>query len=71
MVIEVVQTGIHGFDEILNGGIPKRNVALLASGPGAGKPIFSYQYLYNGLIRKELGCLSLFEERGCHKRLLW
>ncbi|MEM1515549.1 MAG: ATPase domain-containing protein, partial [Candidatus Bathyarchaeia archaeon] len=36
MVIERVQTGIPGFDEILNGGIPRRNVVLLAGGPGTG-----------------------------------
>lgn len=50
ITIEGVQTGIPGFDEILNGGIPKRNVVLLAGGPGTGKSIFGYQYLYNGLL---------------------
>lgn len=39
MAIERVQTRIPGFDEILNGGIPKRNVVLLAGGPGTRKSI--------------------------------
>ncbi|RLG02986.1 MAG: KaiC domain-containing protein, partial [Thaumarchaeota archaeon] len=53
--MERVVTGIPGFDEILHGGIPRRNVVLLAGGPGTGKSIFGYQYLYNGLKKGEHG----------------
>ena len=49
MPIERVRTYIQGFDEIVNGGIPKRNVVLLSGGPGNGKSISGYQILYNGL----------------------
>jgi KaiC/GvpD/RAD55 family RecA-like ATPase len=51
MPIERVRTYIQGFDEIVNGGIPKRNVVLLSGGPRTGKSIFGYQFLYNGLKR--------------------
>jgi len=37
-MIERVQTGIPGFDEILNGGIPKRNVVLLAGDQALENP---------------------------------
>jgi KaiC/GvpD/RAD55 family RecA-like ATPase len=36
-LVERAKTGISGLDEILNGGIPKRNVVLLSGGPGTGK----------------------------------
>lgn len=39
-IVENVVTGIRGLDEILDGGIPKRNVELLLGGPGTGKSIF-------------------------------
>ncbi|MEM2398655.1 MAG: KaiC domain-containing protein [Candidatus Bathyarchaeia archaeon] len=69
MAIERVLTGIPGFDEILNGGIPKRNVVLLSGGPGTGKSIFGYQYLYNGLVRKEPGVFVALEEHPVQVRL--
>ncbi|MBS7605739.1 MAG: KaiC domain-containing protein [Candidatus Bathyarchaeia archaeon] len=68
-MIERVYTGIPGLDEILNGGIPKRNVVLLAGGPGTGKSILSYQYLYNGLVRKEPGVFVALEEHPVQVRL--
>ena len=32
-MIERVKTGIPGFDKIVGGGIPKRNIVLLSGGP--------------------------------------
>ena len=69
MVIERVLTGIPGFDDILNGGIPRRNVVLLAGGPGTGKSILGYQYLYNGLLKKEPGVFVALEEHPVQVRL--
>jgi KaiC domain protein len=69
MAIDRVLTGIPGFDEIVNGGIPKRNVVLLSGGPGTGKSIFGYQYLYNGLIRNQPGVLVALEEHPVQIRL--
>jgi len=69
MAIERVLTSIPGFDEILNGGIPKRNVVLLAGGPGTGKSIFGYQYLFNGLVRNQPGVLVALEEHPVQIRL--
>ncbi len=64
-----VKTGIPGFDKILNGGIPARNVVLLAGGPGTGKSIFAQQYLYNGLENGEPGVLVLLEEHPVQVRI--
>ncbi|NPA97184.1 MAG: KaiC domain-containing protein [Crenarchaeota archaeon] len=60
--MERVKTGIPGLDELLYGGIPKRNVVLLSGGPGTGKTIFGQQYLYYGLQHGEPGVLVALEE---------
>ena len=46
--MERVKTGITGFDELVQGGIPKGSSVLLAGGSGTGKSIMSMQYIYNG-----------------------
>lgn len=68
-MVERVVTGIAGLDEILNGGIPKRNVVLLSGGPGTGKSILGQQYLYNGLLREEPGVLVVLEEHPVQVRI--
>jgi len=60
--MERIKTGIPGMDELLYGGIPKRNVVLLSGGPGTGKTIFSQQYVYYGLTRGEPGVYVALEE---------
>jgi len=44
-------TGIQGFDEICYGGLVSGRAYLLSGTSGAGKTIFSLQYLYNGATR--------------------
>ncbi len=60
--MERVKTGIPGLDELLYGGIPKRNVVLVSGGPGTGKTIMSQQYIFNGLKRGEPGVYVALEE---------
>jgi KaiC/GvpD/RAD55 family RecA-like ATPase len=43
-----VPTGIPGFDELIEGGIPEGASILVGGGPGAGKTIFAMQYIYEG-----------------------
>lgn len=69
MPVERVKTGIPGMDEILHGGIPKRNVVLLSGGPGTGKSIFGQQFLYNGLLKGEPGVLVALEEHPVQVRI--
>ena len=68
-MVERIRTGIPGMDEILNGGIPKRNVVLLAGGPGTGKSIFGQQYLWNGLQLGEPGIFVALEEHPVQVRI--
>jgi len=68
-LVERIKTGIPGFDEILNGGIPKRNVVLLSGGPGTGKSIFGQQYLWSGLQKGEPGILVTLEEHPVQVRI--
>ena len=56
--IERIKTGIHGLDEIIEGGIPKNSVTLVSGPPGGGKTIFCYQFLYEGVQQGEK-CLFL------------
>lgn len=53
--IERVATGINGFDELVEGGFPKKSSILITGPPGSGKSIFAMQYLYNGAVNGENG----------------
>jgi circadian clock protein KaiC len=62
-------TGIDGFDEITNGGLPHGRTTLLVGQPGAGKSIFALRFLVQGAqYGKEPGILVAFEEAS--KRIL-
>jgi KaiC domain protein len=63
-----VLTNIPGLDEILNGGIPERNVVLISGGPGTGKTILSQQFLWNGLQQGEAGIYVALEEHPAQIR---
>jgi len=44
--MERVKTGIPGLDSMLYGGIPEGNQTIVAGGPGAGKTLLSFEFLY-------------------------
>ena len=70
MMVRKVPTGIPGMDELLNGGIPERNVVLLSGGPGTGKTIFGQQFLYAGVAEYgEPGVLVALEEHPVQIRI--
>jgi circadian clock protein KaiC len=48
-----VSTGVSGFDELLMGGYVKGRSTLLAEGPGTGKSILSWHFLYDGVAKGE------------------
>ncbi len=61
--LQRMQSGIPGFDQIVNGGLIRDRVYLLSGPAGAGKTIFSSQFLYNGLTRfGENGVYVVLEE---------
>ncbi|PQJ12344.1 KaiC 1 [Flavipsychrobacter stenotrophus] len=56
-------TGIKGFDEITEGGLPKNRTTLISGGAGSGKTLFGIDFLINGAINyKEHGVFMSFEE---------
>jgi KaiC/GvpD/RAD55 family RecA-like ATPase len=63
-----VLTGISGFDELFENGIPKGSNILVAGGAGSGKTIFCLQTLWYHISRGEKCFYMSFEES--EKRLL-
>jgi circadian clock protein KaiC len=62
-VLTKMITGIQGFDEISDGGLPRGRTTLVMGGPGSGKTVFALQSLVNGAHRtKEGGIFVAFEE---------
>ena len=63
--MERVQTGIKGFDRLVEGGLPKGSVILLNGTPATGKTIFALEYLVNGAEKfNENGIYITFEEKA-------
>jgi circadian clock protein KaiC len=56
-------TGIAGFDEITNGGIPRGRPTLICGSAGCGKTLFGIEFLVNGAMQGEPGVFVAFEER--------
>ena len=56
-------TGIKGFDEITDGGIPRDRITLLCGSTGTGKTLLGVDFLINGASRyNEPGVFMSFEE---------
>ena len=61
--IQKCLTGIKGFDEITEGGLPKNRATLVSGGAGSGKTLFGIDFLINGAVDyKENGVFMSFEE---------
>ncbi len=61
--LQRIQSGVPGFDNIVGGGLIRDRVYLLAGPAGAGKTLFSSQFLFNGLTRfNENGVYVVLEE---------
>lgn len=63
--IRKAPTGIPGFDEVSEGGLPRGRATLVIGGPGAGKTVFGLETLVNGARRdREPGIFVAFEENS-------
>lgn len=59
---DVVRTGIAGLDEILTGGVPRRNVILVEGAIGVGKTTMGVEFVYRGASQfGEPGVIVVFE----------
>lgn len=57
------ETGINGFDEITEGGVPTGRTALICGGAGSGKTLFATEFLVKGAtVYNEPGVFIAFEE---------
>lgn len=58
-----ISTGIAGFDEVTDGGLPENRLTAVVGGPGAGKTVFALQMLVNRFRNNgERGIFVAFEE---------
>ncbi len=61
--IQKLKTGIAGFDQVAQGGLPKGRTALVSGTAGSGKTIFAAQFLAEGIMKAgEAGVFVTFEE---------
>ena len=61
--IQKTPTGIEGFDILLSGGLVSGLTVLLSGSSGAGKTVFSLQYIYEGITKfNEPGVFVACEE---------
>ncbi len=56
-------TGVSGLDEMLCGGIPRGDAALVVGPAGSGKTTLAIQFLLEGIRRGEPGVAAIFEEQ--------
>ena len=58
-----VRTGIPGFDDLIEGGLPRGRSFLVSGGTGTGKTIFGLQFLVFGAKVNEPGVYLTLDER--------
>lgn len=63
IALEKSPTGIAGFDEIAEGGLPRERVSLVCGGAGSGKTLFSIEFIVRGAVQYgEPGVFVSFEK---------
>lgn len=61
--VQKTPTGIKGFDEVTEGGLPKNRTTLVCGGAGSGKTLFGMDFLVSGALHyNEPGVFMSFEE---------
>jgi circadian clock protein KaiC len=59
------KTGIHGLDDVTDGGLPTGRPTLVCGGPGCGKTLLGMEFLVKGAtLYKENGVFMTFEEKA-------
>ncbi|MBI2971325.1 MAG: hypothetical protein HYY37_02820 [Candidatus Aenigmarchaeota archaeon] len=60
--LQRVPTGVEGFDELIEGGIPQKSLVLLSGTTGTGKSIFGMKFLIHGAQTGEPGIYISLQE---------
>lgn len=60
--MERMQTGVGGLDEVIEGGLIKGDIHLLAGGPGTGKTVLAANIAFNAASAGENVVYATFEE---------
>src|ERR1700737_1302098 len=61
--LEKHPTGVTGFDEVTNGGLPRGRPSIVCGGPGCGKTMFALEFLVRGATEfNEPGVLMTFKK---------
>ena len=58
-----IETGIPGFDKLVEGGLVPGSTNLIAGNAGTGKTLFCMQYIWNGLQKGENGVYITLEQK--------
>jgi KaiC/GvpD/RAD55 family RecA-like ATPase len=51
--VQRVTTGVTNLDPLIQGGFPEKSITLISGSPGAGKSIFCFHFLYEGIKKNE------------------
>jgi KaiC/GvpD/RAD55 family RecA-like ATPase len=51
--VQRTTTGISNLDNLIQGGFPKQSITLVSGSPGAGKSIFCFHFLHEGIKNNE------------------
>jgi len=51
--VQRVTTGVAKLDPLIQGGFPEKSITLISGSPGAGKSIFCFHFLYEGIKNNE------------------
>ncbi len=61
--LQKAATGIHGLDEVTNGGLPRGRPTLVCGAAGCGKTMLAAEFLVHGAVQYgEPGVFMMFEE---------
>lgn len=60
--VEKLATGIPGFDQVADGGLPRERATLVAGTAGSAKTVFATHFLAAGIARGEPGVFVTFED---------